>query len=101
MGSVFNVPVVLSSSLAVFEWLQKNDIASIASTPRAKKTYTDIKIPKCMALIMGSEDLGLTPFWLENATEKVSIPMRPHMDSLNLATATAILLYGLKGHQIA
>jgi TrmH family RNA methyltransferase len=54
-----------------------------------------------MALIMGSEDLGLTPFWLENATEKVSIPMRSHMDSLNLATATAILLYGLKGHQIA
>jgi TrmH family RNA methyltransferase len=48
MGSVFNVPVVLSSSLAVFEWLQKNDITSIAPMTQAVKITIEIVLPRSL-----------------------------------------------------
>jgi TrmH family RNA methyltransferase len=42
---------------------------------------------------MGSEAEGLSPQWLAAADERVMIPMAGAIDSLNLATATALLLY--------
>jgi TrmH family RNA methyltransferase len=46
-----------------------------------------------MVLTMGSEREGLTPALTELCDACVSIPMVGHVDSLNLAEATAIMLY--------
>jgi TrmH family RNA methyltransferase len=43
--------------------------------------------------VVGAEDEGLKPRWLKNATQQVAIPMHGKNDSLNVATAAAILLY--------
>ncbi len=42
---------------------------------------------------MGSEAFGLSPEWRKAADALVAIPMHGIADSLNLATATALLLY--------
>ena len=42
---------------------------------------------------MGSEQYGLTERWLNEADTCVSIPMQGRADSLNVATATTLLLY--------
>ncbi len=42
---------------------------------------------------MGSEAEGLSAAWLDAADDRVLIPMFGQADSLNLATATALLLY--------
>ena len=51
----------------------------------------DLKNP--VALLMGCEQYGLSSDFLEKAQHKVRIPMMGHADSLNVATATTLMLY--------
>lgn len=47
--------------------------------------------PRRIALLVGSEGPGLTGDWLAGADVQVTIPMARGVDSLNVASATAIL----------
>lgn len=46
-----------------------------------------------VAIVVGTEQLGLSELWLNAADTKVAIPMNGVADSLNVATATTLLLY--------
>lgn len=46
-----------------------------------------------LAVVMGSEQYGLSGFWLRNADLAVRIPMAGQADSLNVAMATIITLF--------
>jgi tRNA G18 (ribose-2'-O)-methylase SpoU len=47
-------------------------------------------------LVLGSEGPGLTPHWLAAADVRVTIPMAPGVDSLNVAAASAVAFYALQ-----
>ncbi len=49
--------------------------------------------PDRLALLLGSEAFGLGPEWLALADRRVTIPMRPGADSLNVAVAAGIILH--------
>jgi tRNA G18 (ribose-2'-O)-methylase SpoU len=49
------------------------------------------------ALLLGTEATGLGPGWLARADRRVTIPMSPGADSLNVAVAAGILLHYLAG----
>jgi len=51
--------------------------------------------PDPLALLIGTEGAGLSDGALALAHGRVRIPVRPEVDSLNLATAAAIALYRL------
>ena len=42
---------------------------------------------------MGTESIGLSKIWLEACDEQVLIPMLGKMDSLNVSTSAAILVF--------
>jgi len=42
---------------------------------------------------MGTEADGLSSFWLNNADERIKIPMRGYIDSLNVSVSTAVLCF--------
>ena len=46
-----------------------------------------------VALVLGSEGHGLSARWEESADRRAIIPMRPGIDSLNVAAATAVACY--------
>ena len=46
-----------------------------------------------IAIVVGSEDEGLSQEWVLNSDLQVRIPMLGNNDSLNVSTASAILLY--------
>ncbi len=50
-------------------------------------------LPPGCVLVFGSERTGVSPALLERADQRIAIPMRPGVSSLNLATAVAIALY--------
>ncbi|MGB5262818.1 MAG: TrmH family RNA methyltransferase, partial [Lutimonas sp.] len=54
----------------------------------------DFKLPT--AIIVGTEDKGLSNFWLQNADEKIIIPMQGMIDSLNVSVSAAILIFEAK-----
>ena len=54
-----------------------------------------------MAVVVGAEQYGLTKPWIDEADLAVRLPMLGEADSLNVATATAILLYEVVRQRLA
>lgn len=93
VGTLFTVPVIEAEGASTLHWLKKNGIALLAATPYADAVYTDVDMRRPLALAVGSEQLGLSPAWLNSADIKVRIPMKGVADSLNAAQAATLLLY--------
>lgn len=92
-GVLFSVPLVVAESSQVQAWLKEKAVRTIATTPAAEKLYTDADLRGPLAVIMGSEQYGLSEFWLKNCDLPVRIPMAGQADSLNVAMATIITLF--------
>jgi len=92
-GVLFSVPVVVAESAAVRAWLREKHIRTVATTPAATALYTDTDLRGPLALVMGSEQYGLSDFWLKESDAQVRIPMAGQADSLNVAMAAIITLF--------
>lgn len=93
IGTLFTVPVAEATSPDTLEWLRRNGIRVLAATPHTEHDYDDVDLCRGTAIVVGTEQYGLSPLWMEQADLKVRIPMRGQADSLNVAAATTILLY--------
>lgn len=93
IGTLFAVPVVEVTSEQALDWLRARSIRILAATPHADAEYTDVNLRKPTAIVVGSEQYGLSRTWMDRADLKVRIPMLGQADSLNVAAATTILLY--------
>lgn len=93
VGTLFTVPVIESEGQATLQWLKERNIAILAATPSAELEFTEVDMTKPLAIVVGTEQLGLSELWMKNATIQVRIPMQGVADSLNVAMATTLLLY--------
>jgi TrmH family RNA methyltransferase len=92
-GVLFSVPVVVAESAAVRVWLREKAIRAVATTPAAETIYSAADLRGPLALVMGSEQYGLSEFWLRESDARVRIPMAGQADSLNVAMAAIITLF--------
>lgn len=92
-GTLFTVPVVETSSHEAFSWLREKGIWILAATPHADIAYTEVDFTVPSAIAVGAEQYGLTEGSIEMSDMKVRIPMAGVADSLNVATATTLLLF--------
>ena len=92
-GAVFSVPVIECDNASALEWLKSHRIKVLAATPSAKVMYSDIDMTQPTAIVVGTEDEGLTDFWMSNADVKVKIPMTGKVNSLNVSVSTALIVY--------
>lgn len=92
-GVLFSVPVVIAESEAVRAWLGSKQVRSVATTPAATELHSEADLRGPLAIVMGSEQYGLSDAWLAEANQTVRIPMAGQADSLNVAMATIITLF--------
>jgi TrmH family RNA methyltransferase len=92
-GAVFSVPVVECDDASALEWLKGRKIRVAAATPSADVSYTDVDLRQPIAIAVGTEDKGLSDFWMQNADMKVKIPMFGKVNSLNVSVSTALIVY--------
>lgn len=92
-GALFSVPLAECTSEEALAWLRKHKIATLAATPHTEQIFTDVDMTQAVAIVVGTEQVGLTELWLKESDIPVRIPMLGKIDSLNVATATTILLY--------
>lgn len=92
-GVLFSVPVVVAETTAVHAWLREKGIRTAATTPHTTNIYTSTDLRGSLAIVMGSEQYGLSEFWMKGADVLVRIPMAGQADSLNVAMATIITLF--------
>ena len=93
VGTLFTIPVVEATSAEVIVWLRRHKIKIVSATPSAKEEFTQSDLTGGVAIAVGTEQLGLSEHWMQAADIKVRIPMHGVADSLNVATATTLLLY--------
>lgn len=95
MGSVFHLPIVENISVSDFlDYCRENSVAvySTALDKNAESCFS-ITYGNKKALVFGNEGNGVSQQIL-NSTEHVYIPMAGGTESLNVAAAAAVVLYG-------
>jgi len=92
-GAVFCVPVVECDNAAALKLLKARKIRLLAATPSAEALYSDANMRDSLAIAIGTEDQGLTDFWMSNADMRVKIPMMGKVNSLNVSVSTALIVY--------
>lgn len=93
-GALYKLPVCRTDNLEESVlYLRNSGLKIIAATEKADIEYTEAGFSQPAALIMGSEETGISGILLEMADEKIRIPMMGEIASLNVSVAAGILLY--------
>jgi TrmH family RNA methyltransferase len=93
IGTLFSVPLAVSSTRDAITWLEDRRIRTVATTPDTSLLYTEADLTGGVAVVVGSEQYGLSDRWLAAADIRVRIPMRGRADSLNAAMAAGVVLF--------
>ena len=90
-GTFFTVPLAITDTSILVQWLHENHIHILAATPVGTQLYTDADLRGPVALAVGSEHAGLTDSWMNESS--IYIPMRGQSDSLNVAQSATLLMF--------
>ncbi len=92
-GAVFSVPIVQCENARALEWLKGGAMRIVAASPAGDVEYSKADLSQPAAIAVGTEDEGLSDFWMDNADVKVNIPMMGKVNSLNVSVSTALIVY--------
>lgn len=92
-GAVFSVPVVCAEGPALREYLAAQGLTIVTASPEAGVAYTRAPLADAVAIVLGSEDQGLSAEWRAEADQPVCVPMFGEVDSLNVSVTAALLMY--------
>lgn len=93
VGCLFTVPVAVCESVEALSYLKKSQVNVYAAELNTSYNYQDVNYCDASAIVMGTEANGLSPFWIQEATQSIKIPMRGVIDSLNVSVSTAIITF--------
>ena len=93
LGCIFTVPVAVSENTEALSFLKNKGIRTFAAELQTSQWYQDTDFRGPAAIVMGTEADGLSQFWLKNADERIKIPMRGKINSLNVSVATAVITF--------
>lgn len=91
MGALFRLPALHCDVGPLMTWLGNTNVALWATAVDGETLADAPREP--IAIALGNEGAGLSPELLARASRRVSIPIQPVAESLNVAAAAAILLY--------
>lgn len=100
MGSIFNVPLARVALQDGLPWVQRWPGDIVGAHLRASQDFRSAAYRRPTLLLMGSEGPGLSRELSAACTRLVRIPMAGRTDSLNLAVATALILYEMRREQL-
>lgn len=93
-GAAFTVPMAKVDHLkdALF-YLQSSGIQVVAATEKAEDDIYAVDFNQPSAVIMGSEDKGISPSILNMVDYKAKLPLMGNIGSLNVSVACGVFLY--------
>ncbi|RUP09809.1 RNA methyltransferase [Hyphomicrobium sp.] len=97
MGSIFAVPLVKMDQQAFVALARAWPGDVIGTHLAAREDFRKVDYKDPVLLLMGGEGPGLSSGAASSCTTLVKIPMAGELDSLNLAIATALMLYQIRG----
>jgi len=93
-GGLNYIPVCRELNLkAVIKDLQNNGINIVACTEKVDQLIYDLDLTVPTAIIMGSEEDGISPEYLKLANQTGKLPILGKISSLNVSVASALIIY--------
>lgn len=93
-GALHIIPVCRENSLKdAVVFLKNSGIKVVAATEKAGKNYTEADMSVPVAILMGSEDEGVSPEILRVCDELVKVPQFGSIQSLNVSVAAGVMIY--------
>ena len=93
LGTVFTVRVGAGATDDVAAFLRESQVRIIAARVDGSTPYADVDMRGPLAIVVGSENAGLSRAWSAPDVTAVRLPMLGVADSLNVSAAAAVLLY--------
>ncbi|UQS83377.1 TrmH family RNA methyltransferase [Bombilactobacillus thymidiniphilus] len=95
-GSQFHLPILVNDLAETITVMQQHDLIVYGSlVDERAQDYRQVKPQKDWALIMGNEARGMNSALLEKVNANLYIPIFGKAESLNVAVAAGIIIYGL------
>lgn len=93
-GALLKIPVSRVKSLAnTIKYLKDSGVKIFSVTEKAEVSCYDTELDQPLALLLGSEDIGISEKLIHLSDEKIKIPMYGETESLNVSVAASILMY--------
>jgi TrmH family RNA methyltransferase len=93
MGSAFRLPIAQADLETTLRVARAARIRLVAAVPRFGQPLFETDLSAPTVFLLGTEGAGLPLGLLQQMDETVTIPMRPPVESLNVAVAAALLFY--------
>jgi 23S rRNA (guanosine2251-2'-O)-methyltransferase len=82
-------------------FLKDNGYMVVAASEKADINYTQADFTGPVAIVMGAEDVGISPEVLKLCDTFVSIPQFGHIGSLNVSVAAGVIIYEVVRQRLA
>lgn len=93
IGCLFSVPLAVCTSEEAISWMKSKNIAIFSTYLKAAVPYTEVDFTRPSAIVMGTEADGITDLWVNASTQNIIIPMQGSADSMNVSTATSVVVF--------
>jgi TrmH family RNA methyltransferase len=95
IGHLFTMNLVSDTTKKIINLLEKNKYQIILMDPESENLINDFKPEDNFALIIGSEQYGISEKWFEIQSIRLKINSLNNVDSINASTAAAISMWEL------
>lgn len=93
-GALHKIPVCKEDNLKVtLEYLKESGLTIVACTEKGSEPHYKTDLTGPLAIIMGSEEDGVSGEYIKRSDKKILIPMNGTIESLNVSVATGIILF--------
>lgn len=101
-GAAFRVPLAqVDHILDALYYLQSAGVQTVAATEKTDQSVYDMDFKQSTALVMGSEDRGISPSVMKAVTHKARLPLLGTIGSLNVSVACGVFLYEVVRQRLA
>lgn len=95
-GALFHLPVCRCRNLLdAVRVIKASGVKVFGASEKAPHDYTGADFSSPAAIVMGAEDVGISPRILRECDELLSIPMLGNISSLNVSVAAGVMMYEL------
>lgn len=93
-GAIDHIPVArVTNTVRLLESLKKAGVWIYGLDPGATKLFTEVDLRGPVGLVFGGEGKGLRPGMMQHCDDRIRIPMRGRVQSLNVSASAAVMLF--------
>ena len=93
LGAVFSMQTALADSSQLQEYLQLHEFQMLAACLDVDRSFYEMDLTCRTAVVLGNEKHGLSDQWRGSGAISFQLPMLGVVDSLNVSSTAAILVY--------